>query len=200
MEWRELTGTEHPKRNKCSICNEISDRVRRLIEMKPGIYICTECATASIERFSQQGVYVRVTRSIEFPEEHYQAGVSILSYFGTVLREKYSHLDAKVRIEQEDLKVTLVVESSNGEREEIEQALNEYNLLVQGNMLPEEFYSNPIKALELKQQLSMMRLQLENQREINMLSQRLYEGQIQTLADEMKQLHIYVGRLLEHRG
>jgi CheY-like chemotaxis protein len=141
---------------------------------------------------------IRITQAIEFPSEFYQAGVSILSYFSTVLHEKYSHLEAKVRIELDGLKVILIVESSSGERDTIEQALNEYGAVIRGEISPEQFYGNNLKALELRQQLRMVQMQLENQRELHQFTEKHYDTRIKSLEEEIVWLRPHVGNILSY--
>lgn len=107
-----------------------------------------------------------IDRSIEFPPEYYQAGLGILSYFGTVLRENYPDQDARVRIEQDGLKVRLIVESANGDRDVIEKALAEYHLVLQGQSDPEELFQSKSKVLELKNELRIAQLRIESQRDL----------------------------------
>lgn len=120
-----------------------------------------------------------IERSIEFPPEYHQAGLGILNYFGTVLREKYPNQNAKVKIEQDGLTVRLIIESENGSKEVIEQALHEYELVVSGQTSPNDFFLSPIKALELKNQLGIFQLQVESQRDIIALQ----HGQIRDLKE-----------------
>jgi hypothetical protein len=105
-------------------------------------------------------------RQIAFPPEYYQSGMSILSYFGTVIRKKYSDRHIKVRIEQEDLNVKMVIETSEGTEEEIERTLEKYGMVVLGKISPEELFSDKADVLELKQQLNLAKVQLETQREL----------------------------------
>ncbi len=109
---------------------------------------------------------VVINRAIEFPPEYHQAGLGILSYFGTVLREKYPAHNATVRIEQEGLRVRLVIESDNGDREVIEKALQEYELVVRGETRPDEFFDSKAKVLELKNELRIAQVRIESQREL----------------------------------
>lgn len=108
---------------------------------------------------------IKIERCITFEPEYYQAGLSILSYFGTVLRDKYPEQNATVRIEQHDLNVRMVIQSENGNIETIEKALHEYELVLKGEINADEFYLSPIKALELKTQLRMFELQVESQKD-----------------------------------
>lgn len=107
-----------------------------------------------------------INRSIEFPPEYHQAGLGILSYFGTVLREKYPSHNAKVRIEQDGLRVRLVIESENGDKEIIEKALQEYELVVRGETPPEAFFDSKAKVLELKNELRIAQVRIDGQRDI----------------------------------
>lgn len=182
----------------CGFCGKNENQVKRLIRGNEGVNICDECTARSIETLAQEGIKSRIVRSIEFTPEHYQAGISILNYFGTVLREKHADLKAKVRIEQEDLKVTLIVESSSGEQEKIERALNEFGLVIQGQMTAEEFLGDQLKALELKQHLRMAQLQLEHQRELHQLSQRQYDNRVKSLEEQVTSLNMHIGNILHY--
>ncbi len=105
-----------------------------------------------------------ITRSIEFPPEYHQAGISILNYFSTVLRKKYPDAKAKVRIEQEDLKVTMTIDPVEGDREIIEKALDEYGLVVTGKMLPDEYTDDRLLKIELESKLTQARAEIETQK------------------------------------
>lgn len=107
-----------------------------------------------------------ISQCITFEPEYYQAGLGILSYFGTVLREKYPEQNATVKIEQQDLTVRMIVESENGDKEIIEKALHEYELVISGQTAVEDFYPTAIQTLELKNQIRMLNFQLESQKEI----------------------------------
>ncbi len=107
-----------------------------------------------------------INRSIEFPPEYHQAGLGILSYFGTVLREKYPGNTARVRIEQEGLRVRLVIESDNGDKEIIEKALQEYELVVRGEAHPETLFDNKSRVLELKNELRIAQVRIETQKDL----------------------------------
>ncbi|QNH50193.1 hypothetical protein HWI77_10630 [Acinetobacter venetianus] len=109
---------------------------------------------------------IMLERCITFEPEYYQAGLGILTYFGTVLRDKYSDQNATVKIEQHDLTVRMVIQSENGNIETIEKALSEYELVLKGETSPDEFAISPLKALELKNQLNLFKFQVESQKEI----------------------------------
>lgn len=183
----------------CSFCDRSKREVEYIHVGPKGVNICDQCATQSIETLSRKGVNVRITRVIEFTPEYLQAAVSILSYFGTVLREKYADLDATFRIEQKGLKVTLVIESPSGKRETVEKALDDYGLVVRGRMTPEQFYGDDgLHAFELKQQLKIFQLQIESQRDILNLTEKQYEKRVKTLEEQVNWLQSHVGDLLSY--
>lgn len=51
-----------------------------------------------------------ILRSIEFEQEYFLAGLTILNYFGIVLKQRLPKSQTRVRIEQDNLKITLVIE------------------------------------------------------------------------------------------
>ncbi len=129
----------------------------------------------------------KITRSIEFPPEYKQAGISILNYFSEVLKQKYPDQKVKVRIEQEDLKVTMIVETEDGNLEEIEKTLDEYGLVVTGKKSMEEFFEgDPIQAVQLQNELNLAKARIENQQQIiNLQSTEIRDSKLRmdTLID-----------------
>lgn len=122
-----------------------------------------------VELEAEAGIKSRqvvVNRAIEFPPQYHQAGLGILSYFGTVLRERYPEGDAVVKIEQDGLTVRLIVESENGDRETIEKALHEYEMVVRGESPPEALFESRAKVLELKNELRIAQVRIESQRDL----------------------------------
>lgn len=110
--------------------------------------------------------HVVINRSIEFPPEYHSAGLGILSYFGTVLREKYPDQEAKVKIEQDGNNVRMIIETKDGDKEVIEKALQEYEMVVTGERPPESLYDNALKVIELKTELRVAYTKIEGQRDL----------------------------------
>jgi hypothetical protein len=100
-----------------------------------------------------------ITRSIEFPPEYHQAGLSILNYFGTIIRQHYPEIPVTVRIEQEGLMVRIAVETAEGQREIVERTLEAYGLVVTGKMAPEELLEDPYQVMAFKHKLEMANMQ-----------------------------------------
>jgi hypothetical protein len=94
-----------------------------------------------------------------------------------------------VRIEQDGLRVRLIIESENGDREVIEKALQEYELVVRGDAAPEDFFESKTKVLELKNELRIFQVRVESQRDLIALQ-----------GDEIKNLRQIIGHSLTHQN
>lgn len=81
-------------------------------------------------------------RSIEFEKEYFIAVLTILNYFETVSKNRLLESQARVCIEQEELKLTLVIKTTEGEEERIEKFLDDYTLAVIGEKTLEDEYSD----------------------------------------------------------
>lgn len=107
-----------------------------------------------------------INRSIEFPAEYHQAGLGILSYFGTIIREKYPDKHAKVKIEQDGLTVRMIIETEDGNQEIIEKALKEYELVLRGEKPIEELLESKLQIINLKSELRIAEVRFENARDL----------------------------------
>lgn len=107
-----------------------------------------------------------IDRCIEFPPEYHQAGLGILNYFGTYLREQYPDENASVRIEQKGLHVRLIVETEDGKSEVIDKALHEYELIISGDEIPEKFAKSDKLILDLRNELRIANIRIESQRDL----------------------------------
>jgi hypothetical protein len=121
---------------------------------------------ARSEQFNSNAPESVVDRSIEFPPEYQQAGIGILNYFASYLNEEYPGENATVRIEQTGLKVRMVVESESGNKEVIEKALHEYELIVSGQERADKFTDSETLILELRNELRVAKFRLESQQDI----------------------------------
>lgn len=108
----------------------------------------------------------KVERCIHFSPEYHQAGLDILNYFGTYLREQYPEENASVKIEQRGLQVRMVIETEDGKTETIEKALHEYELIITGVESPARFSSNEKLLFELKNELRIAQFRLESQQDL----------------------------------
>jgi hypothetical protein len=141
-----------------------------------------------------------ISHSIEFSPQHYQAGLGILNYFGTVIRHRYPDIPVTVRIEQEGLTVRMVIQTSEGHRETVEHTLQAYGLVVAGKMLPEEFLSDPYHVLELKNKLEVTQTELRLTHNLLQIADRQNQDQhrrLLSLETEMVTLRQLLGDALQ---
>jgi hypothetical protein len=125
-----------------------------------------ELTQASLRSKFQPSDVEHIIRSIEFPPEYYHSGITILSYFTDVLRQKNLSEHTTVSIEQSGLNVRLVIQTSTGQRELIERTLESYALVVTGKQPIETLTHDPYEMMELKNQLRIASVQIENQRDM----------------------------------
>lgn len=128
----------------------------------------------------------KIENIISFSPEHLSAGSSILQYFGKLLQEKYPDEKVSVSIKQEGLKVTMIIETPDSKKEEIEEYLNKYGMVIMNQLPPEEFTVNPIQLLELKQELRDAQNKIAFQQELLILKDDTYKNRVLTLEDEVK--------------
>lgn len=129
--------------------------------------------------------HCNINKNIEFPPEHLTAGISILQYFGKLLQEKYPNERVSVSIKQEGLRVTMIIETPDGKKEEIEEYLNRYGMVITNQITPQEFTSNPIQLIELKQELREAQNKILFQQELLSLKDDTYKNRIISLEDEV---------------
>jgi HSP20 family molecular chaperone IbpA len=127
----------------------------------------------------------KIERSIAFEPEFKQAGISLLSYFSEIIDKKYPNMDVGISIEQIDKTVRLIIELPNGQRECIEHELQEYGLVLRGKKTPEEYTSNTLEAMMLKNKLEIAQLEAKQTREMLNIERKLYSSKIDTLEKQV---------------
>jgi hypothetical protein len=134
-----------------------------------------------------------IERSIEFPKEYYQAGIGILSYFGEVLKHKHPDVKAKVRIEQDGLLVRMHIESATGDRETIEQTLEDYARVVKEEATPSSLLEDKIQIAALEQKLDMAKLEVKHAYQLLQLTEGNFHARVLRMEDEVGFLRKQVG-------
>lgn len=160
-------------------------------------YLGIELATRRGVIQAKESRRASLIREISFPPEYKEAGISILSYFSRVLEHKYPNIDAAVTITQQGTKVTLKVESGEGELEIIEKALTEYGKVVSGEMAPKDFVQAPFAILELNNRLEIARLELRLKEQAHLAMSSQQNERIISLEGQLKELRAIVGTQLE---
>jgi hypothetical protein len=122
-----------------------------------------------------------IDRALVFPPEYYQAGVTVLSHFGEIVRQKYPNIKAKVRIEQDGNIVRMHVELPNGEVETVEKILEKYFLIIREEALPSTLFDNKLQIMALENKLDMVKTELRS-------TERVLKLALES-KDEMKNAH-----------
>jgi hypothetical protein len=113
-----------------------------------------------------------VDRALVFPPEFYQAGVTVLSNFGNILKQKYPNINARVRIEQDGNTVRMHVALPDGEVKVAEEVLDSYLKVVQEKESPSSLLDNSLQIAMLEQKLEMVKLELRGSANLYQLALR----------------------------
>lgn len=147
--------------------NKLRDAPDNPTEVKPKteqVYKTSKTKPVKIPDKFQDGEVI--VRAILFDRENVQSGISILNYFGEILRHKYENKKAKLLIEQEGLNVRLAIETKNGDKQAIEKALEDYIAVVTERKPMSEFLKKPLAKLSLRLKLEMANLELKHTEEL----------------------------------
>lgn len=134
-----------------------------------------------------------IDRCIEFRPEQYQAGMSILAYFGKILEQKHPGIDVKVRIEQDKNHVRMHIETPDGMKSVIEKTLEDYSLVISNQAAPETLLDNKIQILQLQNKLESAVLEVKQTHEFLKLTRDMYSDKVSTLEEDIKFLRSHLG-------
>ncbi len=176
----------------CSFCGKSQHEVRNLIS-GPSVFICDECVGFTVDIIEEEGGDLRIRRTIEFKPEQTQAGLSILSYFSKVVKQKYPKSEVKVKIAQDNDLVSMEIRTTEGEIEKVQHTLDQYGQVVLGRITPESFLSDPLHVMELKNKLELSAMELRMTKELYENTKSLQHDRIKSLEDQVSQLHALVG-------
>ena len=139
--------------------------------------------------------------ALTFPPQYHQACIGLLTYFATVLRQKYpTSPNVPVRIEQEGLTVRLVIEPPAGEREIIERTLKDYVRVLGNKIPPEEFLQDPMAIMQLRYRLDMAHMEVRYTRDLLQIAERQYEQPITSLEADVQHLRRQQDRAATSEG
>jgi hypothetical protein len=117
-----------------------------------------------VERALKESSYNKIKRSIEFSPGYVQAGLNILHFFGKILETKFPDSGAKIKIEQEGLTISMVIDPGDGDIEIIEKELNDYSHLINKRKTVDEYTDDKILSVELKNQINIANAILDIQK------------------------------------
>lgn len=135
-----------------------------------------------------------IIREMRLPAPYYQAGLSILDFFGMFLAQE-CHGELKIRTEFRNYTVRMVVETPNAlVRDQIEDLFEIYGMIIQGKMVPQALSGEKRQIRRLENQLHHAETLLEKER--TLLSDEHPKGK--NAEGNMQWLRTHVGRLLQH--
>lgn len=143
--------------------------------------------------------FVTFSKSIEFEPHHVSAGLSILTYFNEFVRQKYLGTATKVRIEQNNTSVILIIETPSGEVELIEKSLKEFGMVVVGELQASEVLERDMDIERLKMKLEMAAMELRHNEKILFLYKSENDSnkiRITALEDQLKDLQKTINKSL----
>ncbi len=165
-----------------------------------GLFLATYSGTRGwSRRFSEittPFVDPDISRFIDFPPEYTQAGLQALNAFSDFIVHKYKDEPVKVQIEREGATVKLIIETPEGKREEIEETLESFSLVVRGEMAPSQITDDPEQALLLENRLTMMQATLEAERRTYAALMGAKEERALSLEEDVKALRNQVADLI----
>jgi hypothetical protein len=151
----------------CTFCNKPQEDLEALIA-GPKVYICTECINVCLDILEKQGRDLvqrranqdvetsdKLVRGVTLPPEYHQAGISLMGYFGVLLRHAFPSTAVRARLELEGFTVRLVVRCSAGRKKAIESFLSNYGLIIQGKLKPGQLLTDTQQAEALAKRLSI---------------------------------------------
>ena len=141
---------------------------------------------------------LQVERSIEFPPEYWTAGNSILSYFSHILSIKYPNQNIKVKIEQEGLLLRMIIDTPEGTTETIEQAFNDYVMVISRKLPPESLLTDPFEVMALKTKLEITEMELRIGRENFATFKDDSRERINSLEIQINQFYSLFGKMIEN--
>ncbi len=141
-----------------------------------------------------------IVRAMEFPGEFTQPALGLLNYFGAILRYQYPGTSAKIRVEQDGLKVKLAIETDEENHDKIEKALDSYGLVAAGRMKPEKFLRDPRGARALQFKLDLARVEAKQTLKLLYGNDPRFEGKPEILEKRALMLYHLVGQCLWGEG
>lgn len=178
--------------------NGLWGRLKKIVTAEAAIYVCLLVAKDyfSTLDLNPNGGLENIVREISFSPEYHQAGISILSYFSEIIKDRYPDIEVSISIKQSGSIVTMIITFPDGSREEISKILHQYGLVITGQASPAEVASSELKAMALQQKLELARLEVKQVRDLLDMERRYSERFIGSLQSDVAMLKEMLGREL----
>lgn len=183
-----------------SAASRLPHLLKNAVPVDIGMYYCALAACNFSEGIDiESHGFTRIVRELKFPPEYQQAGLSILNYFSVILEDKYPDIPVAVSIQQSRDRVTLFVTLPDGSQDIIEKVLSEYGLVVSGQITPQAFLPNQMRALALQQKLELAQMEVRQTRDLLRIQEQYSSARIESLERDVKNVYELLGRELSSR-
>lgn len=122
-----------------------------------------------------------IVHTMAFPEELKEAGMSLLSYFHTVIEQKYPNENVSLTLRQDGLLVTMIVEPPTGEREKYENEFKKYTDVLKKEIPMQSYFTEREHIIRLENQLEIANAQVKTTEKIL----RLQDHQIRNQGNQI---------------
>ena len=173
---------------------DFDDTSKEYVECLHSETIQLEGVLDELLTYTEKIVKSRIIRTIEFKPQHYQAGLSILTYFNTIVSQKYPKNDVSVKIEQSGNVVKLIIETPDGNKVEIEKTLDQYGQVLKGEIPPEDLCLNPFEIMSLKNKLEIAALELRHAEKLHQICEQKNTERITELEFNVRHLQDIVAK------
>ena len=91
----------------------------------------------------------------------------------------------------------MIIETGKGDRDEIEKTLDEYGMVIKGEKSPEGLLTDLFQIQDLKNQLRLAHVQIEQKTELLRITEKQYDARILSLEEHVNSLRSNIGNALQ---
>lgn len=129
-----------------------------------------------------------IIRTIFFTKSQYQSGISILSYFGQILKDKYPELKSNVSVIQEGELVKLMIACEVGSKDKINETLDQYALVLTNKEKPESLLEDKLQIARLEAKLELAAMEVNQTNKLLSLAKQYHARETLSLKEEIQYL------------
>lgn len=134
-----------------------------------------------------------IVRSMTLPELYQQIGISLLHYFGRLVRFIHPTIPVVVRVTQDGNYVKFEVEAPEQHLATIEETLENYGFALRGQLPLNELLPDPAQLMEWKQKLDLSALEVKITRDLLESPDGVRDESLEAFGADARTLHHLVG-------
>jgi len=137
------------------------------------------------------------TRSFEFPERFYLAGLTMLCFLSQILKSYFPSTPFKINLIQEKSSVRLILENRRIEKDLINKLLRKFGNLIQDQISPDKFFQKKKDINLYYQQTEIIKLQIERNLKTKESGSK-YKNLNEEIKSDLKWLKNHIGIILKY--